>query len=220
MVAALQDGARADLGIVGHHAMRADMGGGINSRRSGHDGSGMDARGEDGFGKKERQYPGESDAGVGNSNEGLDLGSEISRDDDRRGGAGFSALEIGFVLGEGKVSGSGPVSGSEAAEDDRAISHDFPLEVGGDFSGGKWHSSLAQEWPDDTRNSAFLNGNGVNIEASGFNSTPSLGIPPPPAAKSAQKFLNPNRHGLISIGNTRLCTRNRRGSSGAKLEPN
>ena len=142
VIAALQNGARADADLFADHAIRPDVRGGINLRGGRNDGRGMNARGINRVRKKQRQHPGESDARVGHADQNFFGRREITGNKNGGSGALLGALKIGFIFGEGKVAGPGAVGGSETGEDGGGVPADLALELFGNFSGGKRHNRL------------------------------------------------------------------------------
>ena len=93
--------------------MRADVRRRIYLRGSGDDSGGVNSGGEYLFRKKQRERPGEGDAGVRHANQDFFRGRKTLVGDDGGGGALFGAGEIILIFGEGEVAGFGGVGGRE-----------------------------------------------------------------------------------------------------------
>src|SRR5207253_8897837 len=97
----------------------------------------MDSRGEDRFGKKQRQHFGKGDTGVGHANQYLASGGKRGVHDDGRSSALLGPSEVVWVFGEGEVAGLGAVGRGEPIEHKGRVAQDFARKVFGYFSSGK-----------------------------------------------------------------------------------
>jgi hypothetical protein len=157
-VATLQNGTSTDANSSLNDAMRPDVSREVNDGIGRNGGSWMDAGREHRLGKKDWQHAREGDAGVGHDDERLALGRKISGYENGRGGAGFGALKIGFVLGESKIACAGAISGSETGEQYLGVTPDFPGKLFGNFSGSKGHTMVAiRNWREYNLKGGYYN---------------------------------------------------------------
>ena len=138
-IATLQNGASTDAHLLAENAIRSDVRAPVNLGRGRYDCGRVNAGGEDGLGKKQRQDFGKCNAGIGHANQDLLTGSEGLVNNDRRRRALLSPREIVLVLSESQVAGLGAVGRGKAFQHQIGVTHDFTSQTVGNFSDGKWH---------------------------------------------------------------------------------
>ena len=137
MIAATQDGLRANEHILANDAAGTNVRAGIHSAPSGSRLPRDGFRGGKAFREKKGQDASEGHSGVGDTDQNFSRILVRPINQNRGGGALFGFAKELFTFGKGQVASFGGVGGCKAGQRRGAIAHDFSLEFFGNLRGGK-----------------------------------------------------------------------------------